>query len=580
MKIIKMAIHNFRGLDFECDGVNDRTLFIGHNDAGKSNICSAIMKVLSPEYRRRPLFSSDSSFSNNQDISFFFTLDLQGLTVAQKSKLHAYIYHFYNESGERYDFMDVRMVCKYNVDTMLYEDELFFGQRDIEELPIQLNRQNDLDKILSVVYIHATYDLATEKKNYFNYKDIKKIDNQIAISPGIKDSIKSLQDSVKDEAVFEDVRNDLDDMGGFEMIFDGMKFGLAPNIKIENIFNSLDILNYDGDNQIDNIGDGKSKMLSTMLKFKTVDDDKSVILIVEEPENHLYVLLQKYYLSTLERINPDQLLITSHSPYIVDFEKINKIIKISKICDENNCLMTKPYYFNVNSDDFKEFGYLINTEISEMIYYDTVVLLEGYSEKYFYNLLSIKDKRFRDYLIKERIGLYTIGGIAFETTKKLLTSLGIKVYIKTDNDITGIKNSENYRYTGLLRIYKYLSEENKKKMLDVYSLESEDSLKDFLTCEDGKRVIDKVEENMDAVIRICQDDNVLLSNHHNGFEEDFLNYLGMGGADFEKEMKYLKSAKLMNLHEYITENNIDIKITENNKNSVLLGFVNVDEIFE
>ena len=45
-------------------------------------------------------------------------------------------------------------------------------------------------------------------------------------------------------------------------------------------------------------------------------------------------------------------------------------------------------------------------------------------------------------------------------------------------------------------------------------------------------------------------------------------------------MKYLKSAKLKNLHEYINENNKDITIKETNKDSILLGFVNINEIFE
>ena len=181
MKIVKMEIHNFRGLDLALSDLSDRTLFIGHNDAGKSNLCSAIMKVFSPEARRRPLYSSDSSFSNNEDISLFFTLDLQGINPTQKSKLHEYFYIIDNEENERFEYMDVWMNCKYNVDTMQYEDELFFGQRGTDEMPILLNRQNPLDKILSVIYIHATYDLDSEKKNYFNYKEIKKVENQLAI---------------------------------------------------------------------------------------------------------------------------------------------------------------------------------------------------------------------------------------------------------------------------------------------------------------------------------------------------------------------------------------------------------------
>lgn len=116
MKIIKIKIKNFRGLDIECNGLDDKTLFIGQNDAGKSNICSAILKVFAPEKRKKPLVSSDSTFGNNLDIEFSFKLELTGLTNEQLGLLQDWIYI---ENG--YKYMDVWMVCKYNPDTMQYE---------------------------------------------------------------------------------------------------------------------------------------------------------------------------------------------------------------------------------------------------------------------------------------------------------------------------------------------------------------------------------------------------------------------------------------------------------------------------
>ena len=518
MKITKIKIQNFRGLDIECDGLDDKTLFIGQNDSGKSNICSAILKVFTLEKRRKPLISSDSTFCNNLDIELSFQLSLDNLNVQQLGLLQDWFY--YDENQKLY--MDVWMICKYNTDTMQYEDELRFGKRDGDCSIIPTNNQNKLDKVLSVVYINPTYDLANEKKNYFSYKEIKKVENQQALGQSIQNTIADLQNAVKEETIFQDVISDLNDLGDFGLIFDGMKFELSPNIKVESIFNSLDILNFNNNgNQIDYIGDGKSKVLSMILKAKTIDNNKCKIFIVEEPENHLYVLLQKYYLSALLSLSPHQLIITTHSPFIVDFEKINKIYKITKAYDNDGVLSNFVYSFNINNNDFKEFGYLINTEIAEMIYYDTVVLLEGYSEKYFYNLLSIKDNRFFKYLSKHKIGLYSIGNIAFEKTKQLLESLGIKVYIKTDNDVTKVKNSEKYRYTGLKRVYKYLNTESKEKFLKIISVDNEEVLLDALTCDDNEMTIELLEEKMDDLIDLCIKNNILLSKHHDGFEKDF-----------------------------------------------------------
>lgn len=577
MKITKIKIQNFRGLDIECDGLDDKTLFIGQNDSGKSNICSAILKVFTLEKRRKPLISSDSTFCNNLDIELSFQLSLDNLNVQQLGLLQDWFY--YDENQKLY--MDVWMICKYNTDTMQYEDELRFGKRDGDCSIIPINNQNKLDKVLSVVYINPTYDLANEKKNYFSYKEIKKVENQQALGQSIQNTIADLQNAVKEETIFQDVISDLNDLGDFGLIFDGMKFELSPNIKVESIFNSLDILNFNNNgNQIDYIGDGKSKVLSMILKAKTIDNNKCKIFIVEEPENHLYVLLQKYYLSALLSLSPHQLIITTHSPFIVDFEKINKIYKIAKAYDNDGVLSNFVYSFNINNNDFKEFGYLINTEIAEMIYYDTVVLLEGYSEKYFYNLLSIKDNRFFKYLSKHKIGLYSIGNIAFEKTKQLLESLGIKVYIKTDNDVTKVKNSEKYRYTGLKRVYKYLNTESKEKFLKIISVDNEEALLDALTCDDNEMVIELLEEKMDDLIDLCIKNNILLSKHHDGFEKDFLDYILIEEPQYTLDFKYLKSAKLKNLHEYIMDSDVDITINNQNKKSILLGFVNIDEIFE
>ena len=573
MKILNIKIHNFRGLDIECNGLDDKTLFIGQNDSGKSNICSAILKVFTLEKRRKALVSSDSTFGNNMDIEFSFKLDLEGLSREQLGLLQDWLY----EEENKY-YMDVWMICKYNSDTMQYEDELHFGKIDGDDTIISTSIQNKLDKVLSVVYINPTYDLVSEKKNYFSYKEIKKIENQQALGVSIQNTITDLQRAVREETLFQDVIMDLSDFG---LIFDGMKFELSPNIKVESIFNSLDILNFnDNGNQIDYIGDGKSKVLSMILKAKTIDNNKCKIFIIEEPENHLYVLLQKYYLSALLSLSPHQLIITTHSPFIVDFEKINHIFKVSKVYDEDGMLINQLYSFNVDNDDFREFGYLINTEIAEMIYYDTVVLLEGYSEKYFYNMLSIKDENFNKYLTKHRIGLYSIGNVAFQKTKELLNALGINVYIKTDNDITKVKNSNKYRYTGLKRAYKYLSNVNKNKILTILSITNEEELLDKLTCDEGVLEIPLIEQKMLEIQEICKLDNVLLSEHHEGFEKDFLDYLSVPEENYIEEMKYLKSAKLKNLHEYINENNKDITIKETNKDSILLGFVNINEIFE
>lgn len=65
---------------------------------------------------------------------------------------------------------------------------------------------------------------------------------------------------------------------------------------------------------------------------------------------------------------------------------------------------------------------------------------------------------------------------------------------------------------------------------------------------------------------------IYLSIGHDGFEEDFLKFIGQSKID-NNDMEYLKKAKLKNLHNYIIDGNISFEINDGNKSSILLRFM-------
>ena len=54
MLISSLKIKNYRGLDINIEKIEKVSIVIGQNDSGKTNICSAIMKVLDYNKRRIP----------------------------------------------------------------------------------------------------------------------------------------------------------------------------------------------------------------------------------------------------------------------------------------------------------------------------------------------------------------------------------------------------------------------------------------------------------------------------------------------------------------------------------------------
>lgn len=564
MQISSLRIKNYRGLDINIDTIEKVSIIIGQNDSGKTNICSAIMKVLDYGKRKIPFILTDSTNSNKEDIEIDIKLTADDLTNEQLALVGNYIHIDDNKK-----YIIVKLISKYNEETLEYEDTLFYGNPEMDFEEIRVNVQTQLDKVLAIVYINPVYDIEISKKEFFKFKESDNKEKGLFFSDNITNEISNLNSSIQNEQIINDIQSEINEKGEFTELFEGLKFKVMPNIKEENIYKSLNVNAYDTeDNEFDNIGDGKNKIFSMILKSKIYNDNKQKIFIIEEPENHLYVLLQKVYISALLKMNPSQLIITTHSPYTIDFEKTNQIIKVAY--DHNN-KKRKIFNFNkINNEDFKKFGYLINVEVAEMLYYNNVLLIEGDSEKYFYSLLMARDNNFCKMVNEKRLGIYAVNGIAFKTIKELLEKLGITVYIKTDNDIFKVPKVEEYRYAGLERCIQFLNDKTKeelRKLLNVEELE--------FRFTDINSKLQIIENKIPDICKLLRKNNIIFSQHNEGFERDFIEYIKLNEKNevTEEAIKFLQQAKLKNLHYFIDEYNIDIAINDNNKDSVLVGFL-------
>ena len=357
---------------------------------------------------------TDSTNSNGENIEIKIRLLANDLTNEQLALVGNYIHKVGDDK-----IIEVKLNSVYNNETMEYEDTLLYGKEDMDFEEVKANTQTQLDKVLSIIYITPVYDINQSKKDFFRFKEVYNKENEKYFSSNISESIENLNQTIQNEEIINTIQNEINDNGDFTELFEGLKFKVKPSIKEDNIYKSIDVSAFDNDdNEFENIGDGKSKIFSMLLKSKTYKDNKKKIFIIEEPENHLYVLLQKIYISTLLKMSPDQLIITTHSPYTIDFEKTRQIIKIG--FDKNSGKREIYSFNNINNEEFKKFGYLINVEVAEMLYYNNVLLIEGDSEKYFYSLLMTKDDDFTKKINNKRFGIYAVDGIAFKTIKELL----------------------------------------------------------------------------------------------------------------------------------------------------------------
>ncbi|MCR4662015.1 MAG: AAA family ATPase [Clostridia bacterium] len=559
MHIKELEVRNFRGLDVEIKSVEKISMIIGKNDSGKTNLCQAILKVLDYKKRKNPFLISDSTNSNGKEIKIRIVLDAENLNDEQLGTVGNLIYKNIDDKKE----ITAQLTSIYNDEIGEYEDQLIYGDPKGDFIQQRNSVQTSLDKILSIIYISPTYDIHDSESNYFSFVEKTNKENGILFSDEIAECLEVLKDIIQSDSIITSIQNDINSNDGFNELFEQYKFKVVPKIKQDNLYKSLDVVPYKEKADILYIGDAKNKLLSTIFKSKIYDENKEKIYLVEEPENHLYVLLQRMYIKALMSLNPEQIIFTTHSPFTIDFEKVKQIIKITD-CNKINS------FNNKSTDDFRKYGYLINVQIAEMIYYDVVLLVEGASEKYFYSYLMSNDDSFLKAINDRRIGICEIDGIAFKNTKELLEKLGIKVYIKTDNDIYLNPKKTERRYAGILRCISYLAEDDKIKFYESIGVEENDF--SFSPSDEMK---DKIECKMDDICSFFYSKGIFLSKHHNGFEGDFLEFLSLNDNvfDYNELLDYLKMAKLKNLHSFISEEKFKLKITDKSKNSILVRFL-------
>lgn len=567
MYIESLEITNFRGLTIKLNDLKKDFLIIGKNDSGKSNLCYAIRKVLDYNIRKNPLNEADSSNYNREPIKIKLTFNLFGITEANRSKLGASIEKF----GEK-ETITINFEGNYNEEVGFYEEKINFGTIDLSK-DYSTNITNPIDKVIEVIYINPNYNYERDVSDFFKYKQERNLKENKGINANILERVEELNQSIKSDDSIKVIKDELNSQDGFDSIFEDVEFDLASDINVSNLYKSLSIIPLSKlGTKINNIGDGKNKTLSMLLQKMSHDTDKHNILIVEEPENHLYPLLQKHYADLTSKSKMNQIIFTSHSPHIIDFKKMNQIIKLV-IEFEDNKRTTKNYSINISENDYRSFGYLLNEEIAEIFFYDKVLLVEGVSEKYFYNSLFIQDDTFRNFIVRSRMGIFSVMGIDFSPTKELLNKLGIEVFIKTDNDIFKVPKIDKKRYAGYDRTLDCLSEASKIELAELLSKESIN--KESFRFDSIHSTDDLIELKLCEINKIFEKNKIFISSHHSGFEQDFLEFIGESEID-ALDLEYLKEAKLKNLHKYVHENQIPIKINESNVDSILLRFMKND----
>lgn len=574
MKFKKLIIKNFRNFEnLEVD-LSNKNIIFGMNDSGKTNLLHAIRFLLDSRIRNQGFVESDYFQHRKENpIEIILQIDIsdrdneENPNSAQSRQLIAGV------KGARTDIdLDnfyIKLIAEFDETEQLGNPVLEWGS-DLDNLfPIpQRGTRSELDKIFQVVYVDPNIQLDTifkkNRNNLFNSsiknmsEDEKNSDEEIEndIETNIIDlnynitklnKVKHTQNELTE--AYKKFRNEnLQIEVQSEVAITGYLDNLRPYVK----WNNSD------DNYYPTSGDGRKKLLSyaiTHILSENQYSNKILVYLIEEPENSLHRSLQ---ISLSKQLFNDELysyfFLTTHSSellYEMDDTQLIKIVSSDRSSGYS-------YYYQV-PDDFSKLKKNLNKSLSQSIFYDTVLLVEGPSE---YSLFTaIMNEIYPNYEIDGKF-ILSVDGVNFSPYVELYRNLSINYFVKTDNDLQATK-TDKYKFllSGYNRALKLINDNT------VYSDKIEygdnddkiEKLKDYKRCiyngwdlngENTKQLLEskniylsEIDLENDLAVSIDEKYKVKISVTNSGVVKD--------NVDDDKFVKWLQDHKLYNMNTYI-----------------------------
>jgi len=562
MKLSKIKIKGFRNFKKAEVNFNNKSLIIGANDVGKTNLLWAIRLLLDRGLSDYDIEPQDSDFyafetTNTFEIILCFDNVIEDCVVAKlKGKISDDDELFLAYRG----FKDVQ--------TQAISYKILAGKSivDLEEIEDRYYR-----KVLNLKYISSKRDfhhfikreknylfqLAKDKRNSKEKTDddklyteiqgeLKLVDDKIPKLNFISTATKTINEELSKLSLHHQKQ---------KIVFD------ATSSNVDNFISNVSISSKSEDRNLLVGGDGRLNQIYLALwasrnGLTETNIEQVTIFCIEEPEAHLHPHQQRKLADYLNSHLKGQVIITSHSPQIACDFSPNSIIRL--INKKGATKAATRGCSDIINTAFDDFGYSLSIIPPEAFFADVIFLVEGPSELLFYNTLA---KQLEIDLDRLNISILMVDGVGFSTYIKILNSLEIDWVLRTDNDISKIPKKAAYRFAGIQRCVGFYREyyEKDKHTEDILKL-NEANLKGFkdispskVNTESASRVIEELKRYEMYLAHIDLEDDLLSSEIQKDIEEYFEN------TDREQILKIMTKKKATNMYTFLREKKETLK---------------------
>ena len=561
MRLKTLYIKGFRNFKEATINFNNPSLIIGANDVGKTNLLYALRILLDRGFSDYDLELKDSDFyayeETNEVIIKAFFEDIKEECILSKMK---------GDIGG-----DGSLVIKYQA--IKGEEYKFFcgksdAEEDLHEYAIPYYR-----KVLNIKYINSKRDFwgyinktknlllqqAKEERSPETtladdtlYKQIseklQEVDAQIPELSYVKNATDQINEELNKLAIHNQEQ---------KIVFD------TASTDTDSVINKISITSKHGDKNLLIGGEGRLNQIYLSLwasqnRANEYSTEVS-ILCVEEPEAYLHPHQQRELARYLSGVLKGQVILTSHSPYIVCENTPNSIIRLYK--KEKETLAASDGCSEIIESGFTDFGYRMSIIPAEAFFADYAILVEGQSELIFYKTLA---KQIGIDLARLNISILSVEGVSFKVYAKILDALKIEWTARTDNDVNKIQNQAAYHFAGVERGLALIKqsfniEESDQKIIDKYQTE----LSGFASKENiPRKTLEAVKKLREVLVDydVYVADVDLETDLCNGPLKDSLkNKYGKELSD-EDLVKKMKAHKAINMYDFLQNNKKDLAV--------------------
>lgn len=552
MKLSKLYIKGFRNFKEATINFNNQSLIIGANDVGKTNLLYALRILLDRGFSDLDLELKESDFyayeeTNEVIITAFFD-DIKEDCILSKMKGDIsgdgnLVIKYLATKGEDYKFF-----CgKSDADEDLHEYAIPYYRKVLNIKYINSKRDfwGYINKTKNILLQQAKEDRSAETIDMDDalYKQIsdklKEVDSQIPELSYVKNATEQINEELNKLAIHNQEQ---------KVVFD------TASTDTDSVINKISITSKHGDKKLLIGGEGRLNQIYLSLwasqnRISEYSNEVS-ILCVEEPEAYLHPHQQRELARYLCQVLKGQVILTSHSPYIVCEFSPNSIMRLYK--DDQETKVASDGCSSVIEEGFDGFGYRMSVIPAEAFFADCVILVEGQSELIFYKTLA---KQIGIDLDRLNISILSVEGVGFNTYAKILGALGIYWVARTDNDIFKIQHQDAYRFAGIERGLDLAKqscdlEETDEKVIDSYSCK----IHGFV---DKNSIPSKVLEAADKLRDVLANYDIFIADVD--FETDLCNgplkdalkeYYGDLLSD-SSLIKKMKSHKAINIYDFL-----------------------------